>query len=120
MSTSSITSSIAASDDSDSEFVATVVEASPEVAPTLATHGIDVSYCSFVTICFKATSTTAWTAQLYGSPDEGTTWCESEDDEVTGTTRDKIKVVDVRGLDRLAVRLTSVTGTSVKRHAKVV
>lgn len=106
-------------DTTDTEYVATVVQASPESAPTTSSHGIDCTGYELAGLQLDVNSTTAYTCKVYVY--DGTSWTElGEDDEITGTTRDITKVLNVAPFARVAARLTSVTGTSVTRRLTLV
>ena len=102
-----------------SEWSATVVQASPETAPTLATQGLDVSGYESGLLTLDATSITAATVKLYVYDDKGAAWVEDTDSAQALTTTDKVVRLDLTSVKRLAVRVTAVTGTSVTRSLTV-
>jgi hypothetical protein len=77
--------------------------------------GIDVSKDTRCTLMLKATSTTAFTVKVFLYNLAADLWVEDTESAITGTTADLVRELRVAGVNRVAVRVTAITGTSVKR-----
>lgn len=99
----------------NAEFQKTVT--SSESAPTTAAHGVACKGFQKATVHLDMTAVTAFTAAIYANYAGSTTWVRSTDDNMseTDSTTDLVRVYDISGLERFAVRVLTITGTSIVR-----